>query len=1115
MLLCVSDSAHTGKGGVCDPEGKQSHLLQPWSQTICSHAMLTNDHKVMIVRDLKDDWRFASNPHYHTRDGGPLRFYACAPLLVAAPGSPDGAKVEIGRLAIVDLQPRPDFGEEDAQLLAEIAAMACEALESEHRERLAQRSNMMQEAITRLADHVWKTPYSALQDLSSTTAPHKQICQVGVDAISEVMPASAAIIDVTAYRVSALRTEGSSSRGSSMTPGTPGRGASVSKGSRPALTGGLSRASSIRSPNSAYPQAPWLDAASPRSSISQLSGFASTPSAASSASSPALWTTPRSNKSSPTHSRSGSRNTALPPFEGAADEYIAQIDPASRLDIFAQSGCLPPPRVTGAEARQDIGDVLIETRRTLERGAGTIVNTLCGPFLTMNRFASSSDNTPSEGNVSADDSQSRMSGFRSPLASLFDGQDETAMYLVLPICQDSTPPQVTFLLVVSFADIVPIDEPEVTFLNHLARIIIGSLIRQKGYLAEHRQLEFVRSLQHELFTPLYGVLGASELLLTSLSNGGKELDTSPDGALARVLETIRLSAGNLSSILDDVLDFGELSGVRSAKSLSRLDVVSLGTLVEEVGQEEVEIAALGLRHAAGLSGDSIVARPPDFIISVHPSLSGLFKADRVAMRKIFRKLLHNCFRFTRRSTANAGLVEIVVRPITCSEPATMQNHETEIPVAFDFIDTGCGMTKKFIEDEYFVPFVKGDSFQQGTGLGGAIAAGLSRQLAGTFDVVSEPDEGTKVTVTLPLLRCNASAKAEQGDDSPASFAQSLHQCKVSRAFLMPFTGSAGHPKTRSLIEQHLVRRGIEIVEDPAAGHIDLLVVPETTLVCPDGACKTHLPHLPGSRVVVVCADPTQRSVNFPALKSLPFHLFRSPFGQAAFASLDSFLAESHPVALRTPPASSHQLPLDTSPAPSVPERPETVPAPAATVPGPVLAGSKAHNRHATSTSGRALTGKAGKPAPTPVAGGFKVLAVEDNPTNLRILTFVLERAGLEYYTAVDGGQAIEQFKKHQPHLVLLDISLPIQDGFACCQQMRQIEVGWSHRPRIFAVTALSSKEDQERGREVGCDAWYHKPISPRILTGLLKGTQAEWKAEQKEASQLGSQDGTAEAVVQG
>lgn len=686
--------------------------------------------------------------------------------------------------------------------------------------------------------------------------------------------------------------------------------------------------------------------------------------------------------------------------------------------------------------------------------------------------------------------------------------------VVLPICQDSTPPQVAFLLVVSFADIVPIDLPEETFLNHLGRIIVGSLIRQKGHLAEHRQLEFVRSLQHELFTPLNGVLGASELLLTSLSSGGKELDTNPDGVLARVLETIRLSAGNLSSILDDVLDFGELSGVRSAKSLSRLDVVKLGPLVEEVGQEEVEIAALGLRHAAGLSKDSTMARPPDFIISVHPSLSGFFKGDRVAMRKIFRKLLHNCFRFTRRSVQSAGLVEIVVRPADGEQPATMRTHEEEVRIAFDFIDTGCGMTKKFIEDEYFLPFVKGDSFQQGTGLGGAIAAGLSRQLAGNLDVVSKPNEGTMVTVTLPLVRCCPSLKTEQNDDSSETFAQSLHQCKVSRAFLTPFTGSAGHPKTRSLIEQHLIARGIEIVDDPTSGTIDLLVVPETTLLCPDGAWKTHVPLLPGSRVVVVCPDPTQRSTSFPALKSLPFHLFRSPFGQAAFASLDSFLEEAHPVALRTPPPSAHQQQPDESDQSSPPRRPDATPTPAGAVSAPILAGSKAHNKPTASTSGRALTAKVGKPLPTPPVGGFKVLAVEDNPTNLRILTYVLERAGLEYYTAVDGGQAIEQFKKHMPHLVLLDISLPVQDGFACCQHMRQIEVGWSHRPRIFAVTALSSKEDQERGREVGCDAWYHKPISPRILTGLLNGTQAEWKAEQRDSSLHGSPDPT-EAAVQG
>jgi hypothetical protein len=143
----------------------------------------------------------------------------------------------------------------------------------------------------------------------------------------------------------------------------------------------------------------------------------------------AVWSTPMSNKSSPSHSRSGSRNKILPSsFDVAAEDYIAEIDPAHVLDIFAGSGSLPSPQVTSAEARQEIGDFLIETRKSLERGGCTNVNTLCGPFLTTNRFASSSDNTPSEGNISVDESQNRISGFRSPLGSLFDGQDEMAMY---------------------------------------------------------------------------------------------------------------------------------------------------------------------------------------------------------------------------------------------------------------------------------------------------------------------------------------------------------------------------------------------------------------------------------------------------------------------------------------------------------------------------------------------------------------------------------------------------------------------------------------------------------------------------------------------------------------
>lgn len=115
---------------------------------------------------------------------------------------------------------------------------------------------------------------------------------------------------------------------------------------------------------------------------------------------------------------------------------------------------------------------------------------------------------------------------------------------------------------------------------------------------------------------------------------------------------------------------------------------------------------------------------------------------------------------------------------------------------------------------------------------------------------------------------------------------------------------------------------------------------------------------------------------------------------------------------------------------------------------------------------------------------FTVLVVEDNPLNARIMTTMLKRASMNFILANDGKEGVELFKKHLPILVLLDINMPVMNGFEACQEMRKVTSPYVHR--IVAITALSTEKEKRKGRECGMDEWLTKPTRMAPLMRDIK-----------------------------
>jgi two-component system, cell cycle response regulator DivK len=121
-----------------------------------------------------------------------------------------------------------------------------------------------------------------------------------------------------------------------------------------------------------------------------------------------------------------------------------------------------------------------------------------------------------------------------------------------------------------------------------------------------------------------------------------------------------------------------------------------------------------------------------------------------------------------------------------------------------------------------------------------------------------------------------------------------------------------------------------------------------------------------------------------------------------------------------------------------------------------------------------------------------ILLIEDNEQNRYLTTFLLQAHGYTVISASDGAQGIELAARLLPRLILLDIQLPIMDGYAVARALRG-NPALAHTP-IVAVTSYAMTGDREKTIEAGCNGYIEKPINPETFVAQVEhylGTQQE------------------------
>ena len=115
----------------------------------------------------------------------------------------------------------------------------------------------------------------------------------------------------------------------------------------------------------------------------------------------------------------------------------------------------------------------------------------------------------------------------------------------------------------------------------------------------------------------------------------------------------------------------------------------------------------------------------------------------------------------------------------------------------------------------------------------------------------------------------------------------------------------------------------------------------------------------------------------------------------------------------------------------------------------------------------------------------KILIIEDNEQNMYLLTFILKKHGFQVIQAQDGQKGIELALREQPDIILLDIQLPVMDGYKVAEELKKSSIGG--KIPIIAVTSYAMVGDKEKALASGCSGYITKPINPDTFISYVMG----------------------------
>ncbi len=570
-------------------------------------------------------------------------------------------------------------------------------------------------------------------------------------------------------------------------------------------------------------------------------------------------------------------------------------------------------------------------------------------------------------------------------------------------------------------------------------LLSGSTVELDGELCAITMARDIAALKHtqdELVAAREEALIASRAKSEFLSSMSHEIRT-PMNAILGMAEV--LSETSLEADQHRYLDIMRFNGGTLLALLD--DILDLARV--ESGRLQLEESEFDLGDLVEKTIETLAVRSHgkglELVARIAPGTPLRWSGDPLRLRQVLMNLLGNAIKFTE-----LGAVELTV---------TAENDTKAGVVRFSVADTGIGIEPAKL-GAIFSNFTQADSSDTrkygGSGLGLPIAARLVTLMGGQIGVESEPRKGSTFHFTVPLEVSNTVREAIPTYDLHGLRALVADRNATNRRIFVETLGHYGATVEEAATVQETIAALGEALRfgrpfDLVFGDCQMPGIEQIERLAKEGcAC--------GAAMIIPMLTTDDLNSKLARVRRLGFqnHLLK-PVRRSDLLKVISRAAQSlkHAVA----PAQIHREDA----------------ASALTAPSPTPAQS----------------------APTSAARPLHILLAEDSPDNRLLIAAYFKRFPYQVETAENGKIAVEKFILGRYDLVLMDIQMPVMDGYTAARTIRVWEAK-HHRPAtpILALTASTLDDDIRRAFEAGCNTHIAKPVRKATLLAAIDETLA-------------------------